>query len=289
MKTLHIPQTHADLADCVARAVLLASVVVALAPSVADAAAIVPGFNSSSLAANDDGSTGAVPIGLSNPLNFFGTNYSTVFVNNNGNVTFTAPLSTFTPFGLSSTSIPMIAPFFADVDTRGVGSGIVTYGNGAAYGHGAFGANWINVGYYPGQTNRLNSFQLVLVDRSDTGAGNFDIHFNYDKIQWETGGASGGSNGLGGTSASAGYSNGATTFDQLLGSLVNGAFLDFGPNSLAAGSNIGSPGSFEYDVRNGIVRPPVVVPVPEPGSALAGMLALGVCLSGLGRRNRQAK
>ncbi len=32
---------------------------------------------------------------------------------------------------------------------------------------------------------------------------------------------------------------------------------------------------------------PAAAAVPEPGSALAGMLALGVCLSGLGRRNRR--
>ena len=32
---------------------------------------------------------------------------------------------------------------------------------------------------------------------------------------------------------------------------------------------------------------PAAAAVPEPGSALAGMLALGVCLSGLGRRHRR--
>ena len=31
---------------------------------------------------------------------------------------------------------------------------------------------------------------------------------------------------------------------------------------------------------------PAAAAVPEPGSALAGMLALGVCLGGLGRRRR---
>jgi hypothetical protein len=53
---------------------------------------IVPGFNANSLAGNDDGSTGAVPIGFALPINFFGSPASTLFVNNNGNVTFDQPL-----------------------------------------------------------------------------------------------------------------------------------------------------------------------------------------------------
>ncbi len=33
---------------------------------------------------------------------------------------------------------------------------------------------------------RLNTFPaLVLIDRSETGAGNFDIEFNHDQVQWK--------------------------------------------------------------------------------------------------------
>ncbi|TFD72878.1 nidogen-like domain-containing protein [Cryobacterium gelidum] len=107
----------------------------------------------------------------------------------NGNVTFDGPLSTFTPFGLIAASTPIIAPSFADVDTRGGESDLVRYGYGETVfdGHNAFCVNWVNVGYYSGGTDKLNSFQLLLVDRSDKGAGAFDIVFNYDKIQWEVG------------------------------------------------------------------------------------------------------
>src|SRR3954471_7454440 len=84
------------------------------------------GCFASELAANDDGSTGAVPVPFTG--DFFGLEFSTVYVNNNGNVTLNGPLSTFTPFGLLSTSQPIIAPFFADVDTRNAGSDVVTYG-----------------------------------------------------------------------------------------------------------------------------------------------------------------
>ena len=62
-----------------------------------------------------------------------------------------------------------------------------SYGETVFKGHNAFCVNWVNVGYYSGGTDKLNSFQLLLVDKSDKGAGAFDIVFNYDKIQWEVG------------------------------------------------------------------------------------------------------
>jgi len=69
------------------------------------------------LSANDDGSTSAIPLPFS--ISFYQSSYSSLWVNNNGNVTFDGPLSTFTPFGLSNTMTPIIAPVFADVHTRG--------------------------------------------------------------------------------------------------------------------------------------------------------------------------
>jgi hypothetical protein len=99
----------------------------------------LPGFTTTYYGPNDDGTypvTGSdagipdgtpttVPIGFS--VNFYGQTFSNLYVNNNGNVTFDAPLGTFTPFGLVGTARQIIAPFFADVDTRGMG--VVTFGN----------------------------------------------------------------------------------------------------------------------------------------------------------------
>ncbi len=216
----------------------------------------VEGFADGTLAPNDDGSTASpVPLGFS--IDFFGNDYSSVYVNNNGNVTFGAPQGTFTPFALNgATQNPIIAPFFADVDTRGSGApNSVTYGMGEFAGHDAFAATWEQVGYYSAHTDKLDTFQLILVDRSDIGSGDFDIYFNYGQIQWETGDASGGSNGLGGTSAAVGFSGGSGQPDtnyELPGSFQNGAFLDGGPDALVSHTNDGIEGQYLFQVREGV-------------------------------------
>ncbi|KKK74717.1 hypothetical protein LCGC14_2880980, partial [marine sediment metagenome] len=150
------------------------------APIDADGLPVIrPGFNQNTLAANDDESTDLVDIGF--PIDFFGTTYTGLYVNNNGNVTFDLPLWEFTPFGLTERlGMPIIAPFFGDVDTRGEGSELVkySYGAGVIDGYNAFGVNWVNVGYFASHTDKLNSFQLIIIDRSDRGSGFFDVEFN---------------------------------------------------------------------------------------------------------------
>jgi Nidogen-like/PEP-CTERM motif len=242
-------------------------------------------FTTNTLAANDDGSTGLVNTGFS--FNFNGLVASQVYVNNNGNITFTAPLSQYTPTTITSNSLRIIAPFFADVDTRGAGSGLTQYGTAVIGGKNTFGVNWINVGYYNSGTNKLNSFQLILTDRTDTGVGNFDIEFNYDQILWETGNASGGSNGLGGSSANVGYSNGTNTSFQLTGSAINGALLNGGPNALISNSiNSTVLGRYIFTVRGGNIVTPPTTDVPEP-AALA-LFGLGFAGLAVARRRKRA-
>lgn len=248
---------------------------------------------------NDDGSTGVVNIGFG--INFFGLNggnQTTLFVNNNGNVTFSGPLSTFTPFNLITTATPMIAPFFADVDTRNLGSDVVRYGQGTIGSHAVFGVNWINVGYYNTLATHLNSFQLIITDRSDTGAGNFDFEFNYDAMTWESGQASGSNaDGLGGSSARAGWSNGSTDSFEIAGSAIDGALLD---TNCAVGGSTGLichslhsniAGQYIFSVRNGeVIGDDGGTGVPFPGTlVLLGTGLIAMSATAMANRRRAAR
>jgi hypothetical protein len=196
-------------------------------------------------------------------------------VNTNGNVTFDAPLPVFTPFNLASEiGTPIIAPFFADVDTRATGSDVVRYGSGAVDGHTAFGVNWANVGYFFKHADKLNSLQLVLIDRSDRHPGDADIEFNYERVLWETGDWSGGTAGLGGLSARAGYSSGTGvpgTSYEIPGSGVPGSFLDSSATGLVHHSlHSPVPGRYVFSIMND--EPPVIPVIPAPGAlVLAGI------------------
>jgi hypothetical protein len=248
-------------------------------------AAIVAGFNATSDARNDDGtynSAGSavqVPIGFG--ADFFGLSFNSLYINTNGNVSLSTPFSSYSSaLGLAGLAQQIIAPFYADVDTRNTASGVTTFGTGTFDGRNAFGVNWIDVGYFSNRADKTNSFQLLLVERSDTGAGNFDIIFNYDRISWESGNSTGGTSGLGGSSARAGFSSGSgnpgTSF-ELPGSAVNGALLDGGANALISNRlNSDVDGRYIFFARNGTVS----TDLPEPstwlmmGAGLAGLLAV---------------
>jgi Nidogen-like len=205
---------------------------------------IRPGFDQQFLARNDDGSTGIVPMGFF--IDFYGYSNATLYVNNNGNVTFTEGEGDFVPEDLVSLGIQIIAPFWADVDTSNLGSDMVKYGTNGVDGHAAFGVDWVNVGYYNAQADKLLSCQLVIINRSDIAPGNFDMEFNYEKVQWQWGYASGGDPPY------AGFSNGTDGY-EMAGSGVADAFLD---SNMATGLiyhslNSSVPGRYFFSFRNG--------------------------------------
>lgn len=82
---------------------------------------------------------------------------------------------------------------------------------------------WDDVGYFSYNMDKTNAFQLQF---SDLGDGEINISFIYEDINWTTGNASGGVNGLGGIIARAGYSAGdGTHYFELPTSGIQNAML----------------------------------------------------------------
>ncbi|HQW86336.1 MAG TPA: hypothetical protein PLH93_04075, partial [Flavobacteriales bacterium] len=66
---------------------------------------------------NDDGSSAAITIPFQ--FNLYGDLYNTLYINNNGNISFQNPYFTFSASPFPNNEFIMVAPFWADVDTRG--------------------------------------------------------------------------------------------------------------------------------------------------------------------------
>ena len=206
------------------------------------------GFGELSPPTNDDGFqayTFAQSGLFAGGLNFYGHTYTSFYLNTNGSISFGSGISQYTPSTITSGSTPMIAPFWADVDTR---VGNPAYLDFDTVNH-VITATWANVGYYNQHTSPTNSFQLQLYDR---GQGDFDIVFRYASINWSSGDASGGTNGLGGTPARAGYTagDGDDTHRAELAAAGNQAAM------LALDTTVGNTGQtglWVYAVRGGQV------------------------------------
>lgn len=201
---------------------------------------------------NDDDYSGAIPMGFDF---LFGSQFhSELYISTNGFVKF----SPQAPFWFQlrdweSFSIPLIALYHADADTRAAGSGQVTYGPITFAGRPALCINWVNVGYFDARDDQLNSFQLILVDRNDIGPGDVDIIMNYDRLLWEGGDGDP-------TAPRVGIYDGTSIVHEFPGSRVGGALLDSGPGSLIATSRDSSKlGRYVFEMRNGLPPDTAVV------------------------------
>ena len=159
---------------------------------------------------NDDGFRG--PINLGYTLNFFGTNYTQFFANNNGNISFGSGISAFVPTGPTGASQPVISPWFGDVDTRGPRSGVLRIRQDIPN---ETILTWDNVGYFNQHDDLLNSFQLGLRGPGFVvPAGQGTIGFFYKQMGWESTNTS--------TTAAIGFGNGASASEVLQGSNIPG-------------------------------------------------------------------
>jgi uncharacterized protein (TIGR03382 family) len=224
-----------------------------------------------SMAPNDDGFTDSLPLGFEFCL--YQNHYSSVFINNNGNISFGGPFFNFTPTGFPTTGFQMVAPFWADVDTRNrANAGIETnlvwhqaFDTGGTSAPDVFVVTWDSVGYFGQHNDKRNTFQVAIAaDENYWGTG-LNAAFSYGDMQWTTGDASGGSGGLGGSPATVGLNNGdgirfsqlgrfdheGTDYNEISGGTSGVSFLD--------------NRDFFFNACEGIV--------PTPGTA--GLLGLG--------------
>ncbi|MBS1938917.1 MAG: gliding motility-associated C-terminal domain-containing protein [Bacteroidetes bacterium] len=144
-------------------------------------------WNASGFGNGDDGSYG--PVSLPFNFNLYGNVYNTAYININGNISFGAPISTYSSNAFPGNGNVMVAPFWADVDLRGgaAGQNVVQYKltSNALY------VNWTNVGYYNSRTDKLATFQVIISDGTNTDVGvGSNVSFCYKEMGWTTGQAS---------------------------------------------------------------------------------------------------
>lgn len=210
---------------------------------------------------NDDG---YMFLNLGFNVTFFGTTYSSLYINNNGNVSFGGGISAYVPTGPTGASQPIISPFFGDVDTRNAASGVVHYSLGADQ----LIVTWDNVGYFGSHADRTDSFQLVL--RSDgytVPFGEGSIGFFYENMGWDATDTN--------TVAATGFGDGAGNGEVIAGSLESGL------NDVLENKYLW------FDANLDVVPPPNGGggSVPEPGSLT--LLAIGLLGGGLAARKKR--
>jgi hypothetical protein len=228
--------------------------------------------NGDDLLATGDDTFQLVNLNLIPGFAFFNNSHSSLYVNVNGAISFNSGVSTFTP-ECEPVNMPMIAPFWADIDTR-VGGQIFfresvdpTLRTKAANEiknvfpqfsglelNWLFIATWNDVGFYGADStcngrNLRNTLQAVLATDS---THSFAI-FNYNDVTWTTGrhDTSGGNcTGLGGLPAKAGFDVGdGLTFYKIQASCTDEIV------NIDEMSNTMEPGKWIFRIDDVIIAP----------------------------------
>jgi VCBS repeat-containing protein len=161
-----------------------------------------------------------------------GTTYSAAnqfFVGSNGYITFGQGLTSYSSQGIPSVSAPMIAIHYADIDTRKGGD---IYVDVDSVNH-VVSVTYKDVHAYSGSSTG-NTYQIRLYS---LGNGDFSIEERYESITWGSGGTAGWTTG------------GAAprTYGEVQGSGTSNFVNNTGY------SNVGQPGVYVWEVRDGTV------------------------------------
>jgi hypothetical protein len=212
-------------------------------------------------------------------INFFGNNYSQIYLYDRGYVSLGGrndddgnewTVSQATAYSQA----PILIPDFSSKDPL-YGGGLRSKENTTYEGHTAFVASWLFPGRPPlppgappdhwgGSDDLEKGYALALVDRSDTGAGNFDFIFLYGS--WPS------------------------SYHNYFGYTAEGNFYGYGYNGIDA------PYSYTnyriaFEVRDGLVVNPLpFVPptIPEPQTYAMLLVGLGVVGFAAKRRRKSA-
>ena len=214
---------------------------------------------------NDDGST--VPIKLPFNFCFYGQAFDTVYINNNGNISFIKPISAFVPGAFPfGTDTLMIVPFYSDIDTRAGGGSF--FGNGTVYYKITptyMIVKWNAVGYQSFDVDFFNTFQLIITNGTDPilQSGN-NVSFCYRDMGWASADVSGGMFGWTGIPATVGINKGNKMDFAQFGQFNFPGASYTGPSSATNGVYWLDNKSFTFNtciIGNNI--PPVIVHAPE--------------------------
>jgi serralysin len=237
------------------------------------------GFGDWHLDRSDDG-WAAVDVSAAFPDGFRigGTVYpaTAFFVNTNGNVSLGHPLELSSHGDLPFADMAVIAPFWADVDTRLSGEGAES---GQVWVHvdaerGIVTVTWYEVGVYRFNAEQTNAFQLQLIHR---GGGDFDIVYRYERIEWTTGDM------VGSSHAWAGLAHAEDALFQLPASGLPEDLLQLD----AVPGNTGVVGLWVYHIRDGQLAEggtsdPPPPPPPDAGEVIEGTAGDDTLLGGSG-------
>ncbi|CAN2391630.1 Nidogen-like [Pristimantis euphronides] len=207
---------------------------------------------------DDDGTSGEIQISVK--FKFFGKEYKSLHVNNNGVISFNTAVSQYTPDAFPLTNgETFVTPFWGDVDndlggdvyyrestepelmqkiTEDMKKHLPNLHYESTW---AFVATWHEVAYYGSASKKVNTFQAILT----TDGYNYIIILNYGDIQWTTGTASEGDayTGLGGTPAQAGFNSGDDThYFNIPGSRTDQVL------NIKSTSNVNHPGRWVFQV-----------------------------------------
>ena len=128
------------------------------------------------VARNDDGYTG--PINLPFEFNLYGERFNQIWINTNGNISFESGYSS-TWGNIPNSNRKIIAPFWADIDTRTIGQIYYKINPTNII------VTWDSVRRYHGSSGPTNTFQVIIGSSGDalTGSGT-NVSMRYEDMNW---------------------------------------------------------------------------------------------------------